>query len=402
MSFLDHFFSNGFAMNFLKKSILFKIIFVVAVGWSFVVCAALYAPNFDNWKVANFFVDRSLQIFPKLRGKGKVSEMGRFYYTSGIAVDTLGTVYVADVGNHTIRKISKTGVVSTLAGSPGVSGNADGIGRAAQFQVLAGIAVDLSGNLYVADQGNSTIRKIFPNGRVITLAGLADVRGSVDGDGENARFNYPTGVAVDSLGNIYVADMGNEVIRKITPKGVVSTFAGLKLTPGIYLHGHDLFKGPKAVAVDSSDNVYVAEAGNHIIRKITQNGLVTRISGDPEHTGSSDEYFNSAARFNSPAGITVDSFGKIYVADTGNHTIRKILVANNVGTLAGSPGIEGTVDAKGKNARFRFPVGIAVDSSGNLFVADSSNSTVRKINIATAEVTTFAGTAGKRGLSDSQ
>ena len=179
-----------------------------------------------------------------------------------MAVDGSGNVYVADSGNYTIRKITPAGVVSTLAGLAGSSGSADGTGSAARFYYPTGVAVDGSGNVYVADTGNYTIRKITPAGVVSTLAGLAGSTGSADGTGSAARFYYPYGVAVDGSGNVYVADTGNYTIRKITPAGVVSTLAGTAGSSGSAdgTGSAARFNYPTGVAVDGSGNVYVADS----------------------------------------------------------------------------------------------------------------------------------------------
>jgi sugar lactone lactonase YvrE len=312
----------------------------------------------------------------------------RFHNPQGVAVDSSGNVYVADWGNSTIRKITPGGVVSTLAGLAGSFGSDDGAASTARFDNPQGVAVDSSGNVYVADSGNSTIRKITPGGVVSTLAGLAGSTGSDDGTGSAARFNYPSGVAVDSSGNVYVADSYNYTIRKITPGGVVSTLAGLAGS----------FAGPSGVAVDSSGNVFVADSGNYTISKITPVGLVSTLAGLAGSIGSADGT-GSTARFNVPIGVAVDSSGNVHVADAGNHTIRKITPGRVVSTLAGLANSSGSADGTGSAARFDVPVGGAVDSSGNVYVADLGNHTIRKITPG-GVVSTLAGLAGSSGSTD--
>ena len=212
----------------------------------------------------------------------------QFRLPNSVAVDSAGNVYVADTANNTIRKITPNGVVSTLAGVSGSHGSADGIGGNARFWAPFGIAVDRSGNVYVADTGNNTIRKITPNGVVSTLAGLAGHPGSKDGIGANARFRNPWGVAVDDAGNVFVADMSNDTIRKITPTGVVSTLAGQAGISGS-LDGVGTsaqFNNPFAIAVDSADNIYVSDSANDTIRKITPSGAVSTLAGLPGYAGS--------------------------------------------------------------------------------------------------------------------
>ena len=287
-------------------------------------------------------------------------------------MDGSGNVYVADTYNYTIRKITPEGVVSTLAGLAGSSGSADGTGSAARFNYAqAAWPWTASGNVYVADSGNNTIRKITPAGVVSTLAGLAGTPGSADGTGSAARFCYPYGVAVDGSGNVYVADSMNYTIRKITPAGVVSTLAGWPGSSGSTdgTGSAARFDYPTGVAVDGSGNVYVADTDNYTIRKITPAGVVSTLAGLAGTSGSADGT-GSAARFDWPHGVAVDGSGNVYVADTGNYTIRMITPAGVVSTLAGTAGSSGSADGTGSAARFNYPYGVAVDGSGNVYVAD--------------------------------
>lgn len=329
-------------------------------------------------------------------GTGAAAQFGT---PAGIAVDGSGNVYVADdpfngSSGNTIRKISPAGVVTTLAGTPGVEGSNDGPGAAAQFAAPMGIAVDGNGNVYVADYGNLSVRKITPGGVVSTMIGIASGGYYADGVGEAARFGGPTSVAVDSAGNAYVADCDNDTIRKITPGGVVTTLAG---TAGLQGSADGTgaaarFIFPRGVAVDSNGNVYVADTLNFTIRKITPGGVVTTLAGTAGVGGSADGT-GAAAEFSSPCGVAVDDDGNVYVADTGNCTIRKITPAGVVSTLAGNPNAQGSADGTGAAAQFRSPESVAVDGSGNVYVADTLNGTIRKVSPAGA-VTTLAGTAG--------
>ena len=267
--------------------------------------------------------------------------------------------------------------ISTLAGVAGVGGSVNGAGTAATFNSPAGVAVDASGNVYVADVNNSLIRKITPAGVVSTLAGQAGVTGSANGTGTAATFNSPAGVAVDSGGNVYVADVVNSVIRKITPAGGVSTLAGSGITGSANGTGTAAsFNQPYGVAVDASGNVYVADTSNSLIRKITPAGVVSKLAGLAGITGSSNV---GAATFNQPYGVAVDAAGSIYVTDSGNNLIRKITPAGVVSTLAGQAGVIGSANGIGTAATFNTPFGAAVDSNGNIYVGDRSNKLVRKI-----------------------
>jgi sugar lactone lactonase YvrE len=323
---------------------------------------------------------------------GKVSSAdgtggaARFGSTAGVAVDSTGNLYVADGGNSTIRKVTPAGVVTTLAGTAHTQGSADGTGAAARFNFPIGVAVDAAGNLYVADQGNSTIRKVTPAGVVTTLAGSPGMEGSADGTGAAARFNFPTGVAVDGAGNVFVADEFNSAIRKVTPAGVVTTLAGTDGTGAAVQ-----FALPAGVAVDGAGNLYVADQ-NSTIRRITPAAVVTTLAGTARMEGSTDG-IGAAARFNRPAGVAVDSAGDLYVADEFNATIRKVTAASVVTTLAGPEGAAGSDDGSGAAARFLSPNGMTVDGAGNVYVADTLNFTIRKIT-PTGAVTTLAGAAG--------
>ena len=324
----------------------------------------------------------------------------RFNNPRGVATDSAGNVYVADWGNSTIRKITPAGVVTTLAGMAETSGNADGTGAAASFHHPSGVATDSAGNVYVADESNSTIRKITPAGVVTTLAGTAGITGSADGTGAAARFTHTNGVATDSAGNVYVADVGNHTIRKITSAGAVTTFAGTAGTSGSTdgIGATARFEFPMGVATDSAGNVYVADVYNNTIGKITSAGVVTTLAGAAVTRGSTDGA-GVAASFNNPSGVATDSAGNTYVADIDNHTIRKITPAGVVTTLAGAAGISGSTDGTGAAARFYYPKAVVVDSSGNVYVADWGNHTIRKITPA-GVVTTLAGTAGTSGSTD--
>lgn len=302
----------------------------------------------------------------------------RFYFPQGVAVDSAGNVFVADTFNHTIRKITSAGVVTTLAGSAGNDGSSDGTGSAARFNFPTSVAVDTAGNVFVADTNNQTIRKVTSAGVVTTLAGTAGSSGSDDGTGSAARFNSPQGVSVNSAGNVFVADRINHTIRRVTSAGVVTTLAGLAGSSGSTdgTGSAARFNSPRSTAVDSSGNVFVADTTNQTIRKVTSAGVVTTLAGSAGSSGSADGT-GSAARFNGLQGVAVDSAGNIFVGDAFNYTIRKVTSAGVVTTLAGSAGNFGSADGTGSAARFGQPMGVAVDGAGNVFVADFTNYTIR-------------------------
>lgn len=309
-----------------------------------------------------------------------------FNWPCGVAVDEAGNVYVADYLNNKIRKITATGVVTTLAGS-GSIGSADGTGAAASFYNPFGVALDVVGNVYVADAGNNKIRKITTAGVVTTLAGSGSI-GSEDGTGAAASFYYPFGVVVDLQGTVFVADNRNNKIRKITAVGVVTTLAGSGTGGSVDGTGTAAsFKSPYGVTVDVAGNVFVADYDNHTIRKITATGVVTALAGSGS-IGSADGT-GAGANCSRPSGVAVDLAGTVYVADTNNHKIRKIIVSRVVSALAGSTS-SGLEDGTATAASFSYPYGVAVDSGGNVYVADTGNHTIRKITPA-GVVTTLAG-----------
>jgi len=297
-----------------------------------------------------------------------------FSFPQGVGVDTSGNVYVADTTNRKMRKITPAGVVGTLAGGAANYPGVDGTGALASFAAPYGAAVDIAGNIFVADV--TKIRKITPEGVVTTLAG-SDAIGSTNGTGVEASFNSPCGIAIDVSGNVYVADTDNNMIRKITPAGAVTTLAGSGNQGSAEGTGTEAsFYRPKDVTVDSLGNLYVADYGNNKIRKITQSGVVTTFAGSGNQ--GSAEGTGTEASFYQPKGVTVDSLGNLYVADYGNNKIRKITPSGVVTTFAGS-GIDGSNNGAVNIATFYGPSGVAVDASGNVYVADYGNHKIRKI-----------------------
>jgi sugar lactone lactonase YvrE len=303
-----------------------------------------------------------------------------FQYPAAITRDGLGNLFVADLSINTIRQITPAGVMSTLAGSANVAGNQDGTGSAALFNQPQALVADSAGNIYVADTGNAAIRRITPAGVVTTSAGSSAYRGSQNGVGAAASFNSPAGIAIDSLGNLYVADAYNATIRKIAPGGSVTTLAGSSTSRGDAdgTGSAALFNFPNGIASDASGNLYVADTYNDTIRKITPAGTVTTLAGSAGISGSNDGT-GIFALFNQPFGTALDASGNVYVADTGNAIIRKITPTGFVTTIAGIAGVAGWKDGIGTSALLNQPRSLVVDGDGNVYVVDTGNAVIRLI-----------------------
>ncbi len=302
----------------------------------------------------------------------------RLDFPYGMSVDGAGNIYVADKTQHVIRKLTPAGVATTLAGMPGVAGAVDGVGSSARFSSPLSAAADYWGNVYVADSGGCTIRKVKPDGTVSTIAGSAGNRGTADGLGSAARFGGVYGICVDGQGNVYASDPDYSTIRKIAPDGTVITLAGLANYSGT-ADGQGStarFWSPLGVAVDPVGNVYVADGAMQTIRKITPSGLVSTLAGLGNNLGYADGT-GTAARFSGPAGMAVDDFGNVFVSEFGNHTIRMITPSGTVTTVGGLAGSTGSSDGSGSAARFNQPCGVAIGCGSQFYVSDSANHTIR-------------------------
>lgn len=302
----------------------------------------------------------------------------RFNTAFDIAFGPDGNIYVADWFNHAIRKVTPAGVVTTFAGTLGVSGFQDGTGTDALFFRPAGLDFDAAGNLYVSDGNNRVIRKITPAGVVTRVAGSAQF-GHVDGPALDARFGTLRGLAVDkNTGDVYVADGFQHTIRKLTPAGQVVTVAGVagqaQVVDGVGTNAR--FNFPRALAVDNSGNVYITEFSGHVIRKMTTSGVVTTIAGMPSSSGFSNGTGTDAA-FSFPSGIDVDEKGVLYVADQSNTQVRRISPSGVVSTLAGRTGSTDYMDGLGTVATMR-PISLTLDADGNIYTC---RHTVRKIEL---------------------
>jgi len=311
----------------------------------------------------------------------------RFDHPADLAVDRAGTLVVADAVNDTIRRVTPAGAVTTLAGAPHAAGATDSPPR---FNQPAGVAVDASGNVFVADTDNHTIRRIAPDGTATTLAGQPGVSGSADGAGPAARFNGPSGIAVDAAGVVYVADTLNHTIRRIDAAGNVTTLAGSAGVSGDAnaAGAAARFFGPQGLALGHSGDLYVADTNNHTIRRIDLASRSVTIAAGLTGAAGSGDGIAADARFNAPSGIAVDGVGNVFIADLDNSAIRELTPGGVVTTVAGRAGSAGSADGPADAARFNHPTGIAVDAAGTVYVADTDNSTIRSFVVRTGPIIT--------------
>lgn len=330
---------------------------------------------------------------------GNASE-ARFAWLRDIVCDGAGNLFVADGNANSIRKVTPGGQVSTYVGATdGTAGSADGAGNAARFRFPHGLALDGPGALLVCDTENQTIRYVNPSGGVITIAGVVGQKGSTDGEGTSAKFNNPMGIAVGPEGTIHVADTENHTIRSIL-KGAVSTLAGLAGSPG-EVQGPGAvtrFDNPTGVFYLSGRGMVVADRKNHMLRLMDGSGATSVLAGASAKVGSADGS-GSAARFSTPWALAARGDGSAYVADTNNHTIRLLKPDGSTITLAGQAGSPGGANGTGPAARFSFPVDLAVESKGGVYVADIENHAIRHVT-STGAVSTHAGVPGTAGSAD--
>jgi NHL repeat len=365
-----------------------------------------YVTDDDNYCIRSLMPVGTNWVVGTIAGSGGpgnsdgTNHLARFNSPEGMALDINGDAYVADQLNNTVRQLARSGtnwVISTIAGMTGIAGSADGTNSEASFSAPGALASDGSGNLFLSDTGNDTIRELTPQGTnwvVSTIAGQAGIQGSADGTNSDALFARPYGIATDTAGDLFVADAGNDTIRKLSPLGtnwVVTTIAGLTGFGG-YLDGTNSnarFSDPLGLAVDSAGSIFVADYFNNCIRKVVPvgtNWLVTTVAGSHLSAGGVDGT-NGAALFWNPTGIAVTRADVLFVADAGNDSIRKITptgtnwVVTTIGgmdTIVGVQPFVGNSDGTNSLARFNRPAGIAVDANGNVFVADTSNNTIRQ------------------------
>jgi sugar lactone lactonase YvrE len=337
-------------------------------------------------------------------GDGGQATSAQLFFPYGAAVDSAGNLFIADSDNHRIRKVSSSGIITTVAGtgSSGFSGNG-GQATSAQLYYPDWIAVDSAGNLYIADSYNSCIRKVSASGIITTVAGTGASEGySGDGGQASAAQLYkPEGVALDSAGNLFIADSGNACIRKVS-SGIITTVAGTGVSAGYSGDGGQAASAqlnyPYGVTVDSAGNLFIVDTWNNRVRKVSTSGIITTVAGNGSLGYGGDGGPASSAQLNSSYGVAVDSAGNLFIADTYNERIRKVSSSGIITTVAGdgSWGYSGD-GGQATSAQLDNPYGVAVDSAGNLFIADTYNHRVRKVSTS-GIITTVAG-AGSSGYS---
>jgi len=364
----------------------------------------LYIADFGNYRVRKISANG---IIITLAGSGQYGYGGdngparaALLKPSGVAVDSAGNVYIADPNNNRIRRVSAAGVISTAAGNGefGYSGDG-GNATAASLFTPYGLAVDSQGNLYIADSGNYRIRKVSPSGIISTLAG--DGGFDVSGDGvpaTAASLGFVTAVTTDASGNVFIA--GNDqsgqgsTIRKVSVAGIINRIAGT----GNAFSGDGSsaiaasLNDPQGLALDSAQNLYIGDYGNRRIRKVSSLGIITTVAGSASYGFSGDGGSATAASLTKPDAVAVDAAGNVYIADTGNNRIRKVSPNGIIVTIAGNGlyGYSGD-DGPATEASLNSPEGVAVDSAGTIFVVDSRNLRIRKISTTTGIITTIAG-----------
>ena len=337
-------------------------------------------------------------------GDGGPASQAQISSPTGVAVDGAGNLYIADAGNHRVRRVDSAGTITTVAGTGEAGFGGDGApATQAGIDRLTGVAVDGAGNLYIADWNSNRVRKVDSTGTITTIAGTGERGfGGDGGPASQAQISSPTGVAVDGAGNLYIADWDNGRIRRVDSAGTITTIAG---TGGFYFRGdggparQGWLSSPTGVAVDGAGNLYIADADDHRIRKVdSTTGTITTVAGIGLNTFGGDGGPARQGWLSSPTGVAVDGAGNLYIADAGNHRVRKVDSTGTITTVAGTGrrGFSGD-GGPASQARLNFPTGVAVDGAGNLYIADRTNFRIRKVD-STGTITTVAGT-GRRGFS---
>lgn len=323
---------------------------------------------------------------PGATGDGAAATAAKLNYPTGVAVDKAGNVYIADANNNKVRKVSTSGVITTIAGNgtSGFSGDG-GQATAAQLKYPTNVAVDLSGNVYITDANNARIRKVTPAGIISTYVGDGSLGyGGDGGQATAAQLHNPRGLHVDAAGNLYIAAVFSQKVRMVDPTGIIVTVAGTG-TSGYAGDGGSAIsaqlKDPSGVGKDAAGNMYIADKSSHCIRKVTPTGTISTIAGNDvtaDFTGDGGPA--TAARMKTPIAVKVDKYDNVFVLDMGNNRVRKINAAGVMSTVAGATAVgSGGDGGPATAASFNFPQDIALDTLGNVYIADAGNNKIRKI-----------------------
>ena len=356
----------------------------------------LYVADIDNSLVLKLDQQGTLTVFAGngqfgFSGDGGPAASASLAYPYGVAVDTAGSVFIADAYNNRIRKVTPDGIITTVAGS------------AANLSNPRGVAVDLAGNLFIADSGNNRIRRLTPGGVISTIAGSGVPGFSGDGGAAvSAALNSPLGIAVDAAGNLFIADTGNNRIRKVAPGGVISTVAGSGV-PNFSGDGgaavNAALNSPLGIAVDAAGNLFIADSGNNRIRKVAPGGSIATVAGNGNGGFSGDAGLATSASLNNPYAVAADAAGNLFIADADNSRIRKVAPDGVVVTVAGNRGYRFEGDGTAATgAVLNAPVALALDTAGNLFIADSGNNRIRKVSPDGIIATVAASLAAPSGV----
>ncbi len=329
----------------------------------------------------------------------------QLHFPTGVAVDSAGNLYIADLQANRVRRVDASGIITTVAGTGvgGYSGD-NGPAVAAQLDFPTGVAVDSAGNLYIADLGNRCIRRVDARGMITTAAGTGvDGFSGDNGPAIQAQLSRTTGVALDNAGNLYIADFDNHRIRRVDARGMITTAAGTGVDgfsgdngPAVSARLH----GPSGVALDNAGNLYFADSYNHRIRRVDTSGTITTVAGTGVGGFSGDNGPAVSARLHGPSGVALDNAGNLYFADSYNHRIRRVGTSGTITTVIGT-GVRGFSGDNGPavQAQLNFPDGMVLDGAGNLYIADSDNHRIRRVDVS-GTITTVVGTGVVDGGGD--
>jgi len=357
---------------------------------SFLFLLVLVIPFALNAQIISTYAGCSI---PGYMGDGGWAVVAEIKGSFGIRSDDSGNIYFSDNGNNVIRKVDLKDNIYTIAGNNtlGYSGDS-GLATKAELNYPVGIGTDIWGNIYIADQGNNVIRRVNKAGYITTIAGNGSQTYSGDGSAATrASLNAPSGVIADNKGNIYVADQGNYVIRKINIPGIITTIAGnnkLGYSGDGGLATAATLSLPRSICLDSVGNLYIADYGNNVVRKVNTAGIISTVAGNGTSGFSGDGGLAVSAELNGPGDVTIDKGGNLYIADVNNHVIRKVNASGIISTFAGVPGVRGyNLDGiPADSANLNFPYNITMDKVGNLFIADTYNFRVRKVQLVPTSI----------------